>query len=154
MRAVDADGVQLRGVGLPHLLDPLAGDGRRDRVPRAPPAGLANVLQRLRLIYGEDEVELTAGRLDDGRFRVRLAFPQEAWPTRSAPNEQNGHQHAGEKNWSCRCRFFYGEHRVRWYHPLPNESSNAQDAHDIRAAARTLGHILSPARQALEHSEI
>jgi two-component system LytT family sensor kinase len=40
--------------------------------------GLANVLQRLRLIYGEDKVELTAGRLDDGRFRVRLAFPKEA----------------------------------------------------------------------------
>jgi signal transduction histidine kinase len=40
--------------------------------------GLANVLQRLRLIYGEDKVELSAGRLDDGRFRVRLAFPWEA----------------------------------------------------------------------------
>jgi two-component system LytT family sensor kinase len=39
--------------------------------------GLANVLQRLRLIYGETNVELTAGRLEDGSFRVRLALPLE-----------------------------------------------------------------------------
>ena len=39
--------------------------------------GLANVRQRLKLIYGEDKTELTAGRLQDGRFRVRLAFPLE-----------------------------------------------------------------------------
>jgi signal transduction histidine kinase len=39
--------------------------------------GLANVLQRLRLIYGDERVELVAGRLDDGSFRVRLAFPLE-----------------------------------------------------------------------------
>jgi two-component system, LytTR family, sensor kinase len=39
--------------------------------------GLANVLQRLRLIYGDERVELTAGRLEDGSFRVRLAFPLE-----------------------------------------------------------------------------
>lgn len=40
--------------------------------------GLSNVLQRLRLIYGEDEVKLDAGRLDDGNFRVRLSFPRES----------------------------------------------------------------------------
>jgi signal transduction histidine kinase len=39
--------------------------------------GLANVLQRLRLIYGETNVELIAGRLEDGSFRVRLALPLE-----------------------------------------------------------------------------
>jgi signal transduction histidine kinase len=39
--------------------------------------GLANVLQRLRLLYGESNVDLTAGRLEDGSFRVRLAFPLE-----------------------------------------------------------------------------
>jgi LytS/YehU family sensor histidine kinase len=39
--------------------------------------GLSNVLQRLRLIYGEDEVELDACRTDDGSFRVRLSFPKD-----------------------------------------------------------------------------
>jgi signal transduction histidine kinase len=39
--------------------------------------GLANVLQRLRLIYGENAVELISGRLDDGSFRARLSFPME-----------------------------------------------------------------------------
>ena len=39
--------------------------------------GLTNVLQRLRLIYGDERVELVAGRRDDGSFRVRLAFPLE-----------------------------------------------------------------------------
>jgi LytS/YehU family sensor histidine kinase len=39
--------------------------------------GLANVLQRLRLIYGEDKVQLDAGRADGGSFQVRLAFPLE-----------------------------------------------------------------------------
>ena len=39
--------------------------------------GLANVLQRLRLIYGEENVEMTAGRIDNGSFRVRLALPLE-----------------------------------------------------------------------------
>jgi signal transduction histidine kinase len=39
--------------------------------------GLANVRQRLRLIYGDEKVELTAGRLEDKRFRVRLIFPLE-----------------------------------------------------------------------------
>ena len=42
--------------------------------PQGAGIGLANVLQRLRLIYGEDEAALTAGRLDDGSYRVRLAF--------------------------------------------------------------------------------
>jgi len=36
--------------------------------------GLANVLQRLRLIYGEENAELSAGRIDDGGFRVRLTL--------------------------------------------------------------------------------
>jgi LytS/YehU family sensor histidine kinase len=36
--------------------------------------GLANVRERLRLIYG-DESELLANSMEDGGFRVRLAFP-------------------------------------------------------------------------------
>ena len=36
-----------------------------------------HVVQRLRLIYGDERVELVAGRLDDGSFRVRLALPLE-----------------------------------------------------------------------------
>jgi len=39
--------------------------------------GLANVRQRLALIYGEDEGALSASRLDDGSFHVRLEFPLE-----------------------------------------------------------------------------
>jgi signal transduction histidine kinase len=39
--------------------------------------GLTNVQQRLRLIYGEDRVSLTAGRLTDGSFRVELLLPME-----------------------------------------------------------------------------
>ena len=39
--------------------------------------GLANVRQRLRLIYGEAQVELTSGRLSDGSYRTRLALPLE-----------------------------------------------------------------------------
>jgi two-component system LytT family sensor kinase len=39
--------------------------------------GLANVSQRLGLIYGEDSTALSAGRLADGRFHVRLEFPLE-----------------------------------------------------------------------------
>jgi hypothetical protein len=39
--------------------------------------GLANVVQRLRLIYGEDAVKLDAGRRDDGTYRVLLVFPLE-----------------------------------------------------------------------------
>ena len=54
-------------------------DSGRGHPPKvqSPGIGLANVLQRLRLIYGEEEVELTAARIDDGRFRVCLAFPLE-----------------------------------------------------------------------------
>ncbi len=39
--------------------------------------GLANVSQRLGLIYGEDSTALSAGRLADGSFQVRLEFPLE-----------------------------------------------------------------------------
>lgn len=39
--------------------------------------GLANVSQRLGLIYGEDSTALSAGRLADGSFHVRLEFPLE-----------------------------------------------------------------------------
>ncbi len=53
-----------------------SGKGRPSN-PQGAGIGLANVLQRLRLIYGENEGELTAGRLDGGCFRVRLAFPLE-----------------------------------------------------------------------------
>jgi LytS/YehU family sensor histidine kinase len=37
--------------------------------------GLANVLQRIRLIYGEDRATLATGRLPDGTFRVSLELP-------------------------------------------------------------------------------
>jgi LytS/YehU family sensor histidine kinase len=39
--------------------------------------GLANVLQRLKLIYGDDNAELTAGRIEDGSFQVRFKLPLE-----------------------------------------------------------------------------
>jgi two-component system LytT family sensor kinase len=39
--------------------------------------GLSNVLQRLRLIYGEDRASLVATKLEDGSFQVELAFPLE-----------------------------------------------------------------------------
>jgi two-component system, LytTR family, sensor kinase len=39
--------------------------------------GLSNTEQRLRLIYGDSNAHLSAGRLADGSFRVRLAFPLE-----------------------------------------------------------------------------
>jgi signal transduction histidine kinase len=39
--------------------------------------GLSNVLQRIRLIYGEDRAALAAARLPDGTFRVRLELPLE-----------------------------------------------------------------------------
>jgi signal transduction histidine kinase len=39
--------------------------------------GLANVRQRLGLIYGEDAATLSASRLDDGSFHVRVEFPLE-----------------------------------------------------------------------------
>lgn len=39
--------------------------------------GLANVLQRLRVIYGEDRTRLEAARLADQSFSVELAFPLE-----------------------------------------------------------------------------
>lgn len=39
--------------------------------------GLANVQQRLQLLYGADNVELTAGQLDDGSYLVTLTLPLE-----------------------------------------------------------------------------
>ena len=39
--------------------------------------GLANVRQRLALIYGERESQLFAGRDSDGRFRVEISLPLE-----------------------------------------------------------------------------
>jgi LytS/YehU family sensor histidine kinase len=39
--------------------------------------GLANVLQRLHLIYGVDRAELTTCRTDDGQFEVRMTLPLE-----------------------------------------------------------------------------
>ena len=39
--------------------------------------GLANVRQRLGLIYGEGAAALSANRLDDGSFHVRIEFPLE-----------------------------------------------------------------------------
>ena len=39
--------------------------------------GLANVRQRLLLIYGEGRTNLLAGRLSDGRFRVGISLPLE-----------------------------------------------------------------------------
>jgi signal transduction histidine kinase len=39
--------------------------------------GLSNGIERLRLIYGPGNVELTAGRLADGAFRTQLSFPLE-----------------------------------------------------------------------------
>ena len=39
--------------------------------------GLSNVLQRLRLIYGEDRTSLLATKLESGSFQVELAFPLE-----------------------------------------------------------------------------
>ena len=39
--------------------------------------GLANVRQRLALLYGEDRTRLDAGREPDGRFRVKIEMPLE-----------------------------------------------------------------------------
>jgi hypothetical protein len=39
--------------------------------------GLANILQRIQLIYGADKAELIAGRLEDGSFQTRLVLPLE-----------------------------------------------------------------------------
>lgn len=39
--------------------------------------GLANVRERLRLIYGVNASELLAGRLQDASFRVRITLPLE-----------------------------------------------------------------------------
>jgi len=39
--------------------------------------GLANVIQRLRLIYGEEAVQLLTSRVPDGGFCAELVFPLE-----------------------------------------------------------------------------
>jgi LytS/YehU family sensor histidine kinase len=39
--------------------------------------GLANVIDRLRLIYGENQVNLSASRVKDGGYRALLEFPLE-----------------------------------------------------------------------------
>jgi two-component system, LytTR family, sensor kinase len=39
--------------------------------------GLANVRQRLALLYGEDRIRLDAGREPDGKFRVKIELPLE-----------------------------------------------------------------------------
>ena len=56
----------------------VADKGKEDK-PKPPGAGigLANVLQRLRLIYGEDAAQLFTGRLSDGGFCAELIFPLE-----------------------------------------------------------------------------
>jgi len=48
--------------------------------PNKPPGagiGLANVIQRLRLIYGEEAVQLLTSRVPDGGFCAELIFPLE-----------------------------------------------------------------------------
>jgi signal transduction histidine kinase len=40
--------------------------------------GLSNVRQRLGLIYGQGTTNLSANRLPDGSFHVRVEFPLEA----------------------------------------------------------------------------
>ncbi len=39
--------------------------------------GLANVRERLRLIYGDEHSGLTAGRDPEGQFRVEINLPLE-----------------------------------------------------------------------------
>ena len=54
-------------------------DSGKSSAPKAKGAGigLSNVLQRLRLIYGEDRTKLDVTKLTDGSFQVGLAFPME-----------------------------------------------------------------------------
>lgn len=55
------------------LLIDVQNDGRQ-RVPADSGIGLANVRERLRHLYGEDQ-QLDAGWRTDGRFHVRIAMP-------------------------------------------------------------------------------
>ena len=59
------------------LLEVIDSGKGQDPKAKSTGIGLKNVLQRLRLIHGEDDAELTAGRTADGRFRVQLKFPLE-----------------------------------------------------------------------------
>ncbi len=54
-------------------------DSGKSSVPKKCGAGigLSNIIQRLRLIYGEDRANLLATKLEDGSFQVELAFPLE-----------------------------------------------------------------------------
>jgi signal transduction histidine kinase len=51
-----------------------SGKGQNSKVGGAG-IGLSNVIERLRLIYGPNNVQLTAGRLPDGSFRAELSLP-------------------------------------------------------------------------------
>jgi two-component system LytT family sensor kinase len=54
-------------------------DSGKGHNPKAAGAGigLSNVIQRLRLIYGPENVEIAAGRLANGAFQARLSLPLE-----------------------------------------------------------------------------
>lgn len=54
-------------------------DSGRGREPSRPGKGigLSNVRERLSLMYGGENSTLSAGRLDDGKYRVEICFPLE-----------------------------------------------------------------------------
>ena len=69
--------IEARAAGKRLLLD-VTDSGRGTGSPNGGSGiGLANVRQRLVLLYGEAESGLTAGRDSDGRFRVELRLPLE-----------------------------------------------------------------------------
>ena len=59
-----------------HLQVADRGEEKQTKPPGAG-IGLANVIQRLRLIYGEEEVQLLTSRVADGGFCAELIFPLE-----------------------------------------------------------------------------
>jgi signal transduction histidine kinase len=69
--------VNARTEGARLVLEVIDSGKGKPKSPGGAQIGLANVLQRLRLIYGEDRVELDAGRQQDGTFRACLSFPLE-----------------------------------------------------------------------------